>query len=112
MLNLRGIYTARWPADGDDTQGSVSEMHYSSIVGNLGAPLDVGRSWPRAWSRSCRDVEAAAEGEVSVLGDDGLEDRHDTELVVAMDPLSADLLGDGTAQLAVRARQLVRSAEI
>ena len=90
----------------------MSELHYSSIVGNLGAPLDVGRSWPRGRSRSCRDVEAATtEGEISVPGDDELEERHDTELVVAMSPLGADILEGGTAQLEVRSRQLGSAGE-
>lgn len=41
MLNLRGIYL---PDDQDDTEASstlmISDVHFATIVGNLGAPLN------------------------------------------------------------------------
>ncbi|THH26320.1 hypothetical protein EUX98_g7864 [Antrodiella citrinella] len=41
MLNLRGIYVAQSPDDDINTAPSfISDIHFATIIGNLGAPLD------------------------------------------------------------------------
>ena len=67
MLNLRGIYLVDPAEDPGETSTypGVSDVHFASVVGNLGAPLDINAFVSQPSTQDSEDSEDSALVQVS-----------------------------------------------
>lgn len=92
MLNLRGVSPTARGSPSEVSTNHASDIHFASnIIGNLGAPLDIGSS-PTAVSDASTvtesDTEADRDTAYNVHVDGGAEDKAHTSIIeVSRDPM-------------------------